>query len=105
MLVCIYCVDDPAVSRQIRGERLQEHLAYLEHHRDIILLGGARLAEDGQTRLGSTLILSVESLQQAVEFSAHEPFRKAGLYERVDIQRMRRAQWRPEIAPQTPDGN
>src|SRR5690554_4289934 len=104
MLVCIYCIDNPRVSRRIRSERLQEHLAYLERHRDIILLGGARLAEDGETRLGSTLILSVDSLQQAVEFSESEPFRRAGLYERVDIQRMRRAQWHPEIAPKTPDG-
>ena len=104
MLYIVHCTDTPELSRQIRSDRLQEHLAYLEQHRDIILLGGARLAEDGATRIGSTIILNVDTRDQAVAFSENEPFRKAGLYRCVEIERMRRGQWRPEIAPRTPDG-
>ena len=105
MLYIIHCTDDPEVSSQIRRDRLAEHLDYLEQHRDLIVLGGARLAEDGATRVGSTLILNVESRDAAVAFSENEPFRKAGLYRHVQIDRMRRGQWRPDVAPTTTDGN
>ena len=105
MLYIVHCTDHPERSSAIRTEHLAKHLAYLEQHADIILLGGARLADDGVTRIGSTLILNVPSRGAAVSFSENEPFRAAGLYRSVEIQRMRRAQWRPEIAPRTPDGN
>ncbi|WP_042304803.1 YciI family protein [Paraburkholderia terrae] len=101
MLYIIYCRDDPRVSQSIRLAHKDAHLAYLEKHAQLILLGGAMLAEDGKTRVGSTLILNVENLAQAEAFSANEPFRCAGLYESVTITRMRRAQWRPDLAPQT----
>lgn len=105
VLYIIHGTDDLRKSARIRAERLADHLAYLEQHRDLIVLGGARLAKDGATRIGSTLILNVTSREQAVEFSENEPFRRAGLYRGVEIDRMRRAQWRPEIAPGTADGN
>ena len=105
MLYILYCTDDPVVSTTIRSLHVQEHLAYLEEHKHIVVLGGARLQEDGATRIGSTLILNVERREQACEFSRNEPFYKAGLYARVEIQRMRRGQWYPDNAPTTADGN
>jgi uncharacterized protein YciI len=105
MLYIIYCVDDPAVSASIRGRLLSEHLEYLERHRNLIVLGGARLAENGQTRLGSTIVLNVPDLQAASAFAENEPFRRAGLYARVEINRMRRGQWYPENVPATVDGH
>jgi uncharacterized protein len=105
MLYILYCLDDPQVSRQIRSSHRDAHLAYLDAHADLIVLGGAMLAEDGETRVGSTLILNVSSLVEAKAFSLNEPFRKAGLYASVTITRMRRAQWRPDRAPQSTEGN
>lgn len=104
MLYILYCRDDPAESARIRAQFLSEHLSYLEKHENIILLGGAMLAEDGKTRVGSTLILNVSSREQALQFSQNEPFRRAGLYQSVEITRMRRAQWDPSNAPQSADG-
>jgi hypothetical protein len=104
MLYIIYCQDDPAVSSRIRSEHKDAHLAYLDKHKHLIMLGGAMLAEDGTTRVGSTLILNVKSLAEAEEFSTNEPFRCAGLYSDVKITRMRRAQWRPELAPTSVEG-
>ena len=50
--------------------------------------------------------MAVFKTREAAEaFSANEPFRKAGLFESVAITRMRRGQWNPEAAPQTPEGN
>ena len=104
MLYILHLEDDMAVSKPIRSEHLDAHLAYIDQHRDIILLGGALLDEDGATRVGSAFVVNVRDRQQAEDFSKNEPFRRAGLYRSVNIRRMRRAQWRPDIAPAAPDG-
>jgi uncharacterized protein YciI len=104
MLYIIYKVDKPN-SDAIRAAQRAAHFEYLEDHKDILVLGGAMLAEDGTTRLGSVLIINVPSLAEAERFSANEPFRQAGLFERVEITRMRRGQWNPAAAPATPEGN
>jgi uncharacterized protein YciI len=104
MLYIIYQVDKP-YSEAIRAAHRAAHLQYLDDHQDILVLGGAMLAEDGKTRTGSVLIINVPALEEAERFSVHEPFRKAGLFERVEITRMRRGQWNPAAAPETAEGN
>lgn len=105
MLYILYCKDEPAQSARIRSQFLSAHLEYLEQHKRVILVGGAMLAEDGKTRIGSTLVLNVPSREQAESFSRNEPFRRAGLYQSVEITRMRRTQWYPDNAPTTADGD
>lgn len=104
MLYVIYQLDKPN-STAIRVAQREAHLRYLAEHEDILVLGGAMLAEDGTTRLGSVLLINVPNRQEAEQFSANEPFRQAGLFERVEITRMRRGQWNPAAAPKTPEGN
>ena len=104
MLYIIYQRDKPD-SAALRAAQREAHLHYLEEHKDILVLGGALLAEDGTTRIGSVLIINVPNRQEAERFSAHEPFRQAGLFERVEITRMRRGQWNPAAAPRTAEGN
>jgi uncharacterized protein YciI len=105
MLYIVYCRDDANSSARIRSQLINEHIQYLERHKGIILLGGAMLAEDGKTRLGSALILSVPTREEAVRFSENEPFRSAGLYTSVEISRMRRGQWYPANVPKSVDGD
>jgi uncharacterized protein len=106
MLYIIYQLDRPnPEAAEIRKRVKDTHLAYLERHKDILVLGGALLADDGVGRLGSTLIINVPSREAAEAFSASEPFRKAGLFQSVSITRMRRGQWNPAAAPATPEGN
>jgi uncharacterized protein len=90
---------------EIRAANRERHLAYLDRHRDVLVLGGALLADDGIKRTGSCLIINVPSRAQAEEFSRNEPFRKAGLFKSVKIARMRRGQWNPAAAPATAEGN
>ncbi len=104
MLYVIYQVDKPN-SRAIRAAQRAAHLKYLDDHEDILVLGGAMLAEDGTTRTGSVLIINVPNQEVAERFSANEPFRQAGLFERVEINRMRRGQWNPAAAPTTAEGH
>ena len=74
-------------------------------HEDILVLGGALMAEDGKTRTGSVLIINVPDLAAAERFSENEPFRKAGLFSSVKVSRMRRGQWNPAAAPKSAEGN
>jgi len=104
MLYIIYQEDRPD-GAAIRAATRTEHLAYLERHADVVVLGGATLADDGVTRIGSVLIVNVPDREGAERFSAEEPFRKAGLFKSVKITRMRRGQWNPDAAPKTPEGN
>lgn len=107
MLYIIYQEDqdDACVAAAIRKEVKPRHLAYLDQHESILVLGGAMLAEDGDKRTGSVLILNVPSLADAEAFSQEEPFRQAGLFKSVKISRMRRGQWNPDAAPQSAEGN
>lgn len=107
MLYIIYQEDqdDGITAAAIRKEVKPKHLAYLDMHESILVLGGALLAEDGIKRTGSTLIINVGSLAEAEAFSREEPFRKAGLFKSVKISRMRRGQWNPSAAPSTAEGN
>jgi len=104
MLYIIYqedCDDGAA----IRAAERERHLAYLERHRDILVLGGALTGDDGAARLGSCLIINVPGREAAEAFSRDEPFRRAGLFKTVKITRMRRGQWNPAAAPATAEGN
>ncbi len=104
MLYIIYQTDKPD-SADLRAKVRDEHFKYLDDNEDILVLGGATLAEDGATRTGSVLIVNVPSLEDAQNFSENEPFRKNGLFARVEINRMRRGQWNPSAAPKTAEGN
>ena len=104
MLYNLYLEDNRAVSKRIRSEYLETHLAYLDAHADIIVLGGALLEEDGETRIGSAFILNVGGQEEAERFLRNEPFHNAGLYATSKITRMRRGQWHPDRVSSTPDG-
>jgi hypothetical protein len=104
MLYIIYQEDRPH-GAAVRAANREAHFAYLDKHRDTVVLGGALLAEDGTTRTGSVLIINVPDLAAAEAFSREEPFRKAGLFRAVKISRMRRGQWNPAAAPKTAEGH
>lgn len=104
MLYIIYQEDRPD-GAAIRAATRDAHFAYLDRNEDILVLGGALLADDNETRTGSVLIVNVPDRAAAEAFSRNEPFRKAGLFSSVKISRMRRGQWNPDAAPKSADGN
>jgi uncharacterized protein len=104
-LLYIIYQEDRDDGAAIRAANKDAHFAYLEKHRDILVLGGALLADDGVKRIGSCLVVNVPGREQAEAFSRDEPFRKAGLFKSVKITRMRRGQWNPAAAPDTAEGS
>jgi len=104
MLYIIYQEDRPD-GAAVRAANREAHFAYLEKHRNIVVIGGALLAEDGTTRTGSVFLINVPDRAAAEAFSRDEPFRKAGLFSVVKISRMRRGQWNPAASPRTAEGH
>tara|TARA_R110000868_G_scaffold32036_6_gene116918 strand:+ start:8192 stop:8506 length:315 start_codon:yes stop_codon:yes gene_type:complete len=104
MLYMVYGVDGPDADR-IRAEQREAHFAYLAENKDILVLGGATLADDSDARLGSLLVINVPSRADADAFAGGEPFFRAGLFKEHTVARMRRGQWNPDAAPGTPEGN
>jgi uncharacterized protein YciI len=104
MLYMCHGIDGPdgAARRDIARA---DHFEYLKTHRDKLVLGGATLADDDDTRLGSVLIINVPNRAAAEAFAEHEPLRKAGVFESYSVTRMRRGQWYPENAPKSAQGN
>jgi uncharacterized protein YciI len=103
MLYIMYNEDRPD-GQAIRAATREAHLAYLERHKNIVVLAGGTLGEDG-SRTGSVFIINVPGREAAEKFSAEEPFRKAGLFRTVKITRMRRGQWYPQNAPRSEEGS
>jgi uncharacterized protein YciI len=104
MLFMMYGIDGPDGAR-IRAEKRETHFDYLKQNQNIMVLGGATLADADDARTGSVLIINVADRAAADAFVANEPFNVAGLFKEVFVTRMRRGQWFPDNAPQSTEGN
>ena len=87
MYFALYCRDKEN-ALETRMAAREDHLAYVAAHIDKVKAAGPLLAEDGQTMIGSLLIMEGESLEEIKTWSASDPYVKAGLFERVDINQM-----------------
>jgi uncharacterized protein YciI len=104
MLYVCYGVDGVNGAEK-RALARDEHFAYLESNKKILVIGGATLADKSDERLGSCLIINVKSRAEADAFADGEPLRKAGTFESYTVVRMRRGQWNPSAAPATAEGD
>jgi uncharacterized protein len=97
MLWAILCVDNPDAAA-LREQHMQPHRKYLDERKDILVLGGATLTDDGREATGSMFILNVPSRVEAKIFSDGDPFTRAGVFASVSITRVRKSQWNPNTA-------
>ncbi len=65
------------------------HRDYLNRHHGITIARGPLLDDAGNHIIGSLLLLDVSSRAEAEAFWAGEPFNRAGIYERVTLERWR----------------
>ncbi len=80
----IVATDKPD-SLALRQQTRPEHLAYLTENVDKLLLAGARWTDDGETAIGSVLVVDVETREEAEAFAAADPFNQAGLFADVEV--------------------
>ncbi|MDO9356244.1 MAG: YciI family protein [Solirubrobacteraceae bacterium] len=79
MLFAFHLIDRPdgaALRQRVRPE----HKAYLAQVADRIAFAGPLLDDDGETMLGSLLVIDFPDRAAAFAWQLDEPFTRAGLY-------------------------
>ena len=74
----------------VRMENRPDHLEFLKAHEGTdspvrILIAGALRADDGETMIGSVVIVEAENKSAVEDFAQNDPYAKAGLFKSVDI--------------------
>lgn len=77
MRVAVICTDKPG-ALPVRMENRSAHLAYIETT-GVVEMAGPFLDGEGKMT-GSLIILSVDSVQAALDWAAGDPYGKAGLF-------------------------
>ena len=91
MLFVATCVDKPD-SVDKRMENRPAHLAYLNGLGSRVKIGGALLASDHKTPVGSMIVFEADSEADVLALLAGDPYSSAGLFEGVSV-----LQWRPAV--------
>ena len=85
MLFMIQCFDK-ADSLELRKATRERHLAYAASAGERLKFGGPMMAsEEDMTPTGSLLLLDAASEAAAHLFAENDPYKKAGLFEKVTI--------------------
>lgn len=82
MRAALICIDKPG-HLHIRQENRPAHLDHIQTS-GIVEMAGPFLSETGDM-IGSLVILTVDSLDQARDWAANDPYAKAGLFQSMDI--------------------
>lgn len=103
MLYIINALDKPGMADTVAAT-LEAHQHYLHDSEKLLVLAGGMRDEAGKERLGSVYLINVPNRKAAEAWLAAEPFNKAGIFESVTVERMRKGHWHPENAPKSADG-
>jgi len=87
MYVSLIARDKPG-ALEIRKANRAEHLAYIEST-GIVAQAGPLLDDDEQM-VGSLVILDVETMSDAENWAANDPYAKAGLFANVELIRWKK---------------
>lgn len=82
----VHC-SDVADSGPMREELRQDHRDYLNAHGDKVIARGPLKTDDGESVVGSAILLDVANRAEAEALLADEPFNKAGIYGQMTFDR------------------
>jgi uncharacterized protein len=82
MRVALICIDKPG-HLTVRQENRPAHLEHIQSS-GIVEMAGPFLSAEGEM-VGSLIILSIGSVDEAREWAANDPYAKAGLFQSVDV--------------------
>jgi hypothetical protein len=80
---------DRSGSQALRREFRAAHETYLAQHPSTVMAGGPLVTDDGQSAIGSVLLLDVPDMDTARGFMEKEPFYSNGVYQEVNLHRWR----------------
>jgi uncharacterized protein YciI len=81
---------DKADSLDVRLANRPTHVEYLKALGPKLLMAGPFLAEDGQTMIGSLVVVDMADRAEVDAWLADEPYAKAGLFECVTVRPYKR---------------
>ena len=84
MYFAISCIDKPGALDN-RKEHRPAHIEYLTALGALVKFAGPYLDEDGETMIGSLIIIEADDRATAEVFVASDPYTKAELFESVEI--------------------
>lgn len=84
MLYSVYCLDDPATPNA-RTEFYPLHRAFLDNPPMHVVVAGPLLAPDGETRIGSLLVIEADTVEDAVRHVKSDPFAINNVWESIDV--------------------
>lgn len=84
MIFAILLMDRPGTA-ELRIQIRPEHRAYLGQFAEKMAFAGPLTSEDGQTTVGSLLVMDFPSKADVEAWLSDEPFTKAGVYEKPVI--------------------
>jgi uncharacterized protein YciI len=85
VLVC----EDKKDSLEVRLSNRDKHLAYIGELGDRIHLAGPMLSDDGESMVGSLLIIEADSAADIQAIAERDPYALAGLFDKVTIRPFR----------------
>jgi uncharacterized protein YciI len=88
MLYACICTDKPDTA-QLRQDTRERHIAYLNELGGAVKSAGALLGDDGQSVVGSLIILEADSPEAARAMVDGDPFAHAGVFAKVDVRAWR----------------
>lgn len=90
MAFFIQTFDHPGVEK-LRTEYRQAHLEYLDNTRKQLIACGAKLCDTTGQPTGGIYLVDFDTFEEAEAYIAEDPFSKVGLFEKVQIERWRKA--------------
>jgi len=84
-LYSVYALDRTSDGAEIRAANRPDHVVWLKSLGETLRMAGPLLGEDGESMIGSLLLLSCSSRAELDQLLAQDPYEKAGLFERVEV--------------------
>lgn len=76
---------DKANTQEIREQKLEAHITWLDKRRDSILVAGSLREEQDSNPVGAFWIVEADSKSEASEIFKSDPFWTSGMREHVEI--------------------
>ncbi len=84
MAYMVYCLDKPD-RLETRLSNRPAHIEHLTKHEAHLISAGPLLSDDGQTMIGSLLVVDFADRAGVDAFLAADPYTKAGLFQSVTV--------------------
>lgn len=89
MLFALFCLDHPDKS-DLRLAIRAQHIDYIDASGGMVKIAGPLLSDDGETMIGTLLVLDVANRAEAEAWIRSDPYNQAGLFKSIETRAWRR---------------